>query len=301
MTGPTMKRIGLVCHPKIADAQRLAQEATTRLAELGIDAWTGSAWEEKDLLKRVKDSDLLISLGGDGTLVRLARLTARAAIPILGVNLGRVGFLAELQPDQVIAQLPALAEGKFWLEERMMLRASLDHGERVAGQNSGAASSERGGTAPSTRGGSAHSFEAINEVVVSRGRLARIVRIAAHVDGQYLTTYAADGLIVATPTGSTAYALAAGGPILNPELANLVVVPIAPHLTVDTALVLPAKAQIRLVLSCEEEGTLTVDGQVDHPLRNGDVVAVTASEHLCRFVRLGEHNYFYKTLMQKLK
>lgn len=273
-----MKRIGLVCHPKIAEAQRLAQETTARLAELGISAWTGSAWEEKDLLKQVKDTDLLISLGGDGTLVRLARLTCRLGIPILGVNLGRVGFLAELQPDQVIDHLPALAEGGFWLEERMMLRAGL---ERTRGK--------------------AHQFEAINEVVVSRGRVARIVRIAAHVDGQYLTTYAADGLIVATPTGSTAYALAVGGPILNPQLANLVVVPIAPHLTADTALVLPAQARVRLVLSCEEEGTLTVDGQVDHPLRNGDVVLVTASEHLCRFVRLGEHNYFYKTLMQKLK
>ena len=273
-----MKRIGLVCHPKIAEAHRLAQAATERLAELGISAWSGSAWEEKSLLKQAKGTDLLISLGGDGTLVRLARLTAGAGIPILAVNLGRVGFLAELQPDQVIECLPSLAEGRFWLEERMMLRADLE-------QN----------------GSAAHGFEAINEVVVSRGRLARIVRIAAHVDGQYLTTYAADGLIVATPTGSTAYALAAGGPILNPQLANLVVVPIAPHLTVDTALVLPATAQVRLVLSCEEEGTLTVDGQVDHSLRNGDAVVVTASEHLCRFVRLGERNYFYKTLMQKLK
>jgi len=273
-----MKQIGLVCHPKIAEAQRLAQAASARLTELGVGAWIGSAWEEKDLLKRVKGTDLLISLGGDGTLVRLARLTADAGLPILGVNLGRVGFLAELQPDQVVDCLPSLVEGRFWLEERMMLRASLEHD-----------------------GGKPHCLEAINEVVVSRGRLARIVRIAAHVDGQYLTTYAADGLIVATPTGSTAYALAAGGPILYPQLANLVIVPIAPHLTVDTALVLPATAQVRLVLSCEEEGTLTVDGQVDHPLRNGDAVVVTASDHLCRFVRLGEQNYFYKTLMQKLK
>lgn len=285
MTGQMMKRVGLVCHPKIDAAHRLAQAATDRLAGLGISAWSGSAWEEEELLEQLKGTDLLISLGGDGTLVRLARLTAGANTPILGVNLGRVGFLAELQPDQVIDSLPALAEGRFWLEERMMLRASLEQDGRSA---------ERNAT-------HAHQFEAINEVVVSRGRVARIVRIAAHVDGQYLTTYAADGLIVATPTGSTAYALAAGGPILNPQLANLVVVPIAPHLTVDTALVLPARARVRLVLSCEEEGTLTVDGQVDHPLCNGDAVVVTASEHLCRLVRLGEHNYFYKTLMQKLK
>ena len=283
-----MRQIGLVCHPKIAAAHRLAQAATERLAELGISAWSGSAWEEKALSKQLKGTDLLISLGGDGTLVRLARLTAGADIPILGVNLGRVGFLAELQPDQVIDHLPALAEGRFWLEERMMLRASLDHGGSPAQQSEEPARP-------------AHCFEALNEVVVSRGRVARIVRIAAHVDGQYLTTYAADGLIVATPTGSTAYALAVGGPILNPQLANLVVVPIAPHLTADTALVLPAHAQVRLVLSCEEEGTLTIDGQIDHRLRNGDVVVVTASEHLCRFVRLGEHNYFYKTLMQKLR
>jgi NAD+ kinase len=273
-----MKRFGLVCHPNIAEAQRLSQAATVRLKELGVQAWTGSAWEEDELLKRARGSDLLLSFGGDGTLVRLARLTAGLNIPILGVNLGRVGFLAELQPNDVVESLDALAEGRFWLEERMMLRAELEQD-----------------------GGTAKPFEAINEVVVSRGRVARIVRIAAHVDGQYLTTYAADGVIVASPTGSTAYALAVGGPILNPQLANLVVVPIAPHLTVDTALVLPATAHVRLVLSTEEEGTLTVDGQVDHPLCDGAVVVVTASSNLCRFVRMGERNYFYKTLMQKIK
>ena len=273
-----MKRFGLLFHPKITAAQRLAQASEARLKASGADAWCVSAWNETELLDRARGADLLLSFGGDGTLVRIARLTAGLERPILGVNLGRVGFLAELQPDQVLDRLNDLLRGQFWLEERMMLRAQLER-----------------------ENGAPQFFEALNEVVVSRGRVARVVRIAAHVDGQYLTTYAADGVIVASPTGSTAYALAAGGPILNPQLSNLVVVPIAPHLTVDTALVLPAAAQVRLVLSTEEEGTLTVDGQVDVPLRDGAVVAVTASENVCRFVRLGERNYFYKTLMHKLE
>jgi NAD+ kinase len=138
-------------------------------------------------------------------------------------------------------------------------------------------------------------------VVASRGRVARVVRVKVHVDDQYLATYVADGVIVATPTGSTAYSLAAGGPILDPRLRNLLLKPIAPHLTVATAVVLPATACVRLALSTDSEATLTVDGQVDVSLHEGDVVVATASRNVCRFVRLGDHSYFYKTLLQKLE
>jgi len=272
------KRFGLLHHPRIAEASRLAQDAAARLQALGADVWRASAYDEAQVRQEGRGSELIISFGGDGTIVRVARTLAGLHVPILGVNLGRVGFLAELQPGEVPDKLEALVKGQFSLEERMMLHADLERAERVV-----------------------QSFEAINDVVASRGRIARVVRIKAYVDGQYLTTYVADGVIVATPTGSTAYSLAAGGPILDPQMSNLVVKPIAPHLTVATALVLPATACVRLALSTDSEATLTVDGQVDVPLQEGDVVVATASRNVCPFVRLGAHSNFYQTLLQKLQ
>jgi len=272
------KRFGLLHHPRILDASRLAQEAAVALHGLGVEVWRASAYDEAQLRREGHRSDLVISFGGDGTIVRVARTIAGLNVPILGVNLGRVGFLAELQPAEVPDQLQALVAGRFWLEERMMLHADLQRADQVV-----------------------QSFEAINDVVASRGRIARVVRIKVDIDGQYLTTYVADGVIVATPTGSTAYSLAAGGPILAPQMSNLVVKPIAPHLTVATGLVLPATASVRLSLSTDSEATLTVDGQVDVPLLEGDVVVATASRNVCPFVRLGTHSYFYQTLLQKLQ
>ncbi len=272
------KRFGLLHHPRIPQAPRLARDAAARLQALGATVWSASAYDEAQVVQGARDSDLIISFGGDGTIVRVVRTIAALNVPLLGVNLGRVGFLAELQPEEVPDQLPALVDGRYWLEERMMLHADLQRDGRVI-----------------------QSFEAINDVVASRGRIARVVRIKADVDGECFTTYVADGVIVSTPTGSTAYALAAGGPILDPQLCNLLVKPIAPHLTVATALVLPAAACVRLALSTDSEAALTVDGQVNVPLQEGDVVEVTASRHVCRFVRLGERSYFYRTLLQKLE
>lgn len=273
-----MKRFGLLHQPKIAEAQRLAQEAEAGLQALGAAVWLCSAWDDAEVARRAGEADLLITFGGDGTIVRTARTTAGRNLPILGVNLGRLGFLAELQPWELPDKLPALIEGKYWLEERLMLHAEVKRAQR-----------------------SVQSFEALNDIVVSRGRIARVVRIEAHVDGEYLTTYVADGVIVATPTGSTAYSLAAGGPILAPQLSNILLTPIAPHLTVAQTLVLPATVQVHLMLNTEYEATLTVDGQVDVPLNNGDEVFVTCSPHLARFVRMKNHGYFYRTLLERLK
>jgi NAD+ kinase len=273
-----MKRFGLLHHPKIDESRRLAQETEVALRHLGASAWSTSAWEESEVLGRACEADLLIAFGGDGTIVRTARITAGCNLPILGVNLGRLGFLAELQPWELQDKLEALLNGHFWIEERLMLHADLQRGERVV-----------------------QSFEALNDVVVSRGRIARVVRVDVYVNGQHLTQYVTDGVIVATPTGSTAYALAAGGPILDPRLFNLLLKPIAPHLTVATAVVLPREAQVHLELHTEYDSTCTVDGQVDMPLENGDLVAVTASRNVCQFVRLGDRNYFYRTLLEKLK
>lgn len=273
-----MKRFGLLHHPKIAESQHLAQETEASLLALGTSVWLASAWDEAEVSRRARETDLFITFGGDGTIVRTARTTAGHDVPILGVNLGRLGFLAELQPWELPNKLEALVKGQYWLEERMMLRVELRRERRVM-----------------------QSFEALNDVVVSRGRIARVVRIDAQVDGEYLTTYVADGVIASTPTGSTAYSLAAGGPILAPQLFNILLTPIAPHLTVAHALVLPATARVHLVLNTEYEATLTVDGQVDVPLNDGDHIVVMSSPNICRFVRMGDHNYFYRTLLERLK
>jgi NAD+ kinase len=273
-----MKRFGLLHHPKIPASHTLAEEAEAGLKALGASVWSASAWDEAEVARLAHESDLLITFGGDGTIVRTARTTAGHDLPILGVNLGRLGFLAELQPWELSDKLEVLVNGHYWLEERMMLHADLQREDRIV-----------------------HSAEALNDVVVSRGSIARVVRVDTYVNGSYLTQYVADGVIVATPTGSTAYSLAAGGPILDPRLSDLLIKPIAPHLTVATALVLPAEASVRLHLSTEYEASFSMDGQVHAPMYDGDVVKVTASPHVCRFVRMHGRDDFYQTLLERLR
>jgi NAD+ kinase len=273
-----MTRFGLLHHPKIVESQKLAQEAEAGLQALGASTWQASAWDDAEVARRANDCDLIITFGGDGTIVRAARAIAGCNLPLVGVNMGRLGFLAEIQPWELTAKLQALVGGRYWLEDRMLLRVELKRNEKVV-----------------------QAFEALNDAVVSRGRMARVVRIDAHIEGQYLTTYVADGVIVATPTGSTAYSLAAGGPILAPQMCNLLLTPIVPHLNVARALVLPSDAHVHLELHSEYEATLTVDGQVDVALENGDSVLVSSSPHVCRFARMGERDYFYRTLLERLK
>ncbi|MGD2207267.1 MAG: NAD(+)/NADH kinase [Anaerolineae bacterium] len=272
-----MKRIGLLHHPKLPKTQPLAQ-AMARQAEVhGLAAWIGSTWDEDAVRAEVLGLDLLVTLGGDGSILRAARMGCEQGVPVLGVNMGRLGFLAELEPDAWTAALPRLLTGDYWIEERMMLYAEYHRGADCRG------------------------YEALNDVVVSRGSLARIVRLETHIDGSYLATYAADGLIVSTPTGSTAYAFAAGGPILPPQLRNILLIPIAPHLSMDRAIVLSQGAVVKVLVHTDHQAILTVDGQFEYELRDGDWVKVQASPHLSRFVRLQDKTYFYRTLMERLR
>ena len=273
-----MQRVGLVFHPKIAEAHHLAKESEAGLSALGARPQMVSAWDEEAVARLAETSDLVVTFGGDGTIVRVARTVAVKGLPVLGVNMGRLGFLAELQPWQVPQQLRAILNGEYWIEERMMLHADLKRDSAMV-----------------------RSFEALNDVVAGRGRIARVVRVDTHINDAYLTTYTADGVIVASPTGSTAYSLAAGGPIVGPGMRALLLTPIAPHRTVAQSLVLPATASVRLAISTEYEATLTVDGHVDVPLGDGDEVWVAASKHVSRFVRFGDDGYFYQTLLERLK
>ncbi len=217
--------------------------------------------------------DLVIVLGGDGTLLRAGHLCAPLGIPLLGVQAGRLGFLSELTEFSWEAALPRLLAGDFHLEQRMMLLAQLIQDERVRGE-----------------------WDVINEIVIARGRIVRPIEVRVDLNEGYLTSYIADGLIVATATGSTAYALAVGGPILPPELRNMLLLPIAPHLSLDRAVVLAEGASVVLRAQCDHEAVISVDGTDPIRLHENDAVRVTANQHSLKMVRFGERNYFYRRL-----
>lgn len=302
-----MKKAGLLHHPKLPESLVLAQEMAHYLEERGVFPWLCSAWDEDEIACYVDALDFLITLGGDGTILRAARVAAEHSVPILGLNLGRVGFLAEMERGDWPEKLSLIMEGKYWLEERMMLQAELrregcPEPRRRAVEGENAASLRQACPEHSRRAqDDAWAGEALNEFVVGRGTLARVVRLATHIDGEYLTTYAADGLIVATATGSTAYALAVGGPILPPELKNILLIPIAPHLCLDRAVVLSQGARVEVQVSTDHRAILTVDGQFDVELKDADRVVITASPHACCFIRTQDKAYFYRTLLERLR
>lgn len=280
-TSPKEKRpfkyIGLLYHPKIAESRGLAADMLEFLEGVGVSAWIGSAWDEKAVADQAAHLDMLVTLGGDGSMLRAARMASKHGIPILGVNLGRLGFMAEVQPEEWSDRLQRVLNGDYWVEERMMVHAECWRDQEKLG-----------------------SYEALNDVVVSRGSLARVVRLSTYIDGGYLTTYVADGLIVSTATGSTAYALAAGGPIMPPELKNMLLIPLAPHLSLERAVVLSKGSIVRVKVHTDHSVILTVDGQFEVELADGDLVQVGASPRVGRFIRLQDRAYFYCTLMQRL-
>jgi NAD+ kinase len=264
-------------HPKLAESRVMAAEILEFIESLGASAWVSSSWGEEAIKDQRDKLDLLITLGGDGSMLRAARLTAGQLIPILGINMGRLGFLTEVEPAEWPDRIRQLFNGNYWVEKRMMVHAEhRQQGEIV------------------------NSYEALNEIVIGRGQLARVVRLGTYINGSYLTTYTADGLIIATATGSTAYALAAGGPILPPELQNFLLIPLAPHLSLERPIVLPKGATIRVQVDTDHTSILTVDGQFEIEVADGDEVTMQASPWVGRFVRLRDKNYFYRTLMQRM-
>jgi NAD+ kinase len=284
-TRPRFRAVGILHHPKKPESFELAYIIEARLNTLGVrNIWHSSAWASDEVVRHLPDVDLLITLGGDGTMLRAARMGARYSVPMLGLKMGRLGFLAELAPEDWQEPLERIVAGRYWVEERLMLRATV---QRIG----------RNGAAPELL----CEYDALNDVVLSRGDLARVVRISAQLDGGYLTTYTCDGLIISTPTGSTGYALAVHGPILPPEARNVLVIPIAPHLSMDRAIVLPEGTEVRLQALPGYDPVLTVDGQVMVAVADDHEVVVGSSPHLARFVRLRERSYFYQSLMDKLR
>jgi NAD+ kinase len=245
--------------------------------EQGVRVRESRGLDEAEALQWVAEADLLVTLGGDGTILRVATTAADSEPLLFGVNLGRVGFLTETEPDGWRDVFRRVLAGDYWVERRMMLDAVARRGERVLGQGI-----------------------ALNDVVVGQGALSRVVRLKVHADGDLLTRYVADALVIATPTGSTAYALAAGGPIMPPQQRNILLVPVAPHLSLDRAVVLAEGVCVKVVVEGHAPAAFTLDGQRMVKLRAGDVVRVAASDHVARFARARERDYFYRTLMARL-
>ncbi len=268
------RRIGVAVSPQLPEAAALATHIVEHLRARGAQVFSGTLTDEglRDTVVR-GDADLLVVLGGDGTMLRAGHLCAPAAVPILGINLGRFGFLIEVDRESWQTALDQVLSGDYWLERRMMLRVELVRREQVIG-----------------------GWDVLNECAVSRGEIVRPVRLIAEVDGRYVTTYVADGLIVATPTGSTAYALAAGGPILPPELRNILIVAVAPHLSVDRAVVLSEGSSVSIAVGGGPEAVLSVDGQPSISLMEDDRVDVRAADVTAQFVRFGDPGYFYRNL-----
>ena len=267
------RRIAIGVHPQMPEAAAEAEIIAQFLTERGVNAFWGKIYDTSFRQRLETDTDLCIALGGDGTMLRAGHLCAPLHIPILGINLGRFGFLAEVKRDDWRTTLPLLLEGRYWLEGRMMLQATHLRGAQTL-----------------------DSWIVLNEVVICRGNFVRPVTLRAQVDGYPLATYIADGLIVSTPTGSTAYALAVGGPIMPPDLRNILIVAVAPHLSVDRAIILSEGSVVNVTVNTTHQAVLSIDGQPPVTMVDGDQVRVEANHDTACFVRFRDRGYFYRNI-----
>jgi NAD+ kinase len=281
-------KIGIVTKPALADARETLADVETWLHDHDVEAvWSCEAADllpptPSGRLVREREAipalvDLVLVLGGDGTLLAMADRIAAADrdIPILGVNFGSLGFLTEITRPEVFDSLAAVVSGVADHDERMMLRATVG----------------------------ARSFVALNDVVITRHALSRMVEVSVWVGEQFVTTVKADGLIIASPTGSTAYNLSAGGPIVHPAMEAIVITPIAPHMLTNRPIVIPASRDVRASTSAAAPGDgmhVTFDGQSGFPLEPGQSVTIARAERPLRLVRASSRSYF-EVLRQKLK
>jgi NAD+ kinase len=281
-----MTKVGVVAKPDAAQAadtvRRLVEWLQGRHLTVLLDKETASLVADLPLPHTSRSDlpgqvDVIVVLGGDGTLLSVARAVGDLGVPILGVNLGGLGFLTATTLDEMTAALEALVDGRMIIEERMMLAARV--------RRSGAAGNE---------------FLALNDVVIMKSAMSRIIDLRVAVDGELATAYRADGLIISTPTGSTAYSLSAGGPILFPTMDALVLTPIASHTLTNRPIVLPGIQRIEVTLLTNQDVMLTVDGQVGFGLRERDSVEVARAASRIRLIRFA-HKHFFSVLRTKLK
>ncbi len=274
----TVRRIGFAYNPTTEQAVELRERAAGWCSVRGLDHWAGQAADTAALLAELPSTDVLVVLGGDGTFLRAARAVAQADVPILGVNLGKVGFLSKAEAHQLETVLEQVVAGDTTIDERMILAAAIHPGGRP------------------TATGARH---ALNDVVVARGSLARVVRLDVTIGPSHLATFIADGLVVSSPTGSTGYSFSAGGPILDPLSRNLIVTPIAGYLSAIRSVVVSPRQTVRCRVVAAHEALVSIDGWDELPLTVGDVVEVRAVDRPMRFVEPRGAIPFWDLLRQK--
>ena len=272
-----INKVGILYHPLIEKAGRLAGRLSDFLTSQKVAVWSGSAWEVEKARVQLHGTGLVMSVGGDGTILRTAHVVTGSKTPILGINLGTLGFMTELSEDEAFKKLPGIIGGEGWLDERSMLQVS----------------------APISK--EEKTYHALNDIVLARGAVARVVHIEVNIEEEKFTSYTADGVIAATATGSTGYSLAAGGPILYPNAKDFLLLPMLPHLSLPYTLVLPEKAIVKLRIDTSYSGTLAIDGHTNLPLPSGTEVTVKKSPYKMRFLRIHPEASFYSTLERKLK
>lgn len=267
--------VAVVYHPAVRGAEAVAGSLRRQAADRGLRATIDVLPEQGDELpQQLKGTDLFVCVGGDGTVLHASAFAARADIPIFGVRMGRLGFLTESIEERATEDFARVLSGEARLESRALVQAQVvDDGEALHG---------------------------LNDVVIGRATLGRTVSVVAEVDSVTLAEYRADALVISTATGSTGYSLSVGGPILHPESEEMILVPVAPHLTRANALVLPSSTKLRLRVQRSFEAVMTVDGVQRRTLASGAVVEVTRSPRTASFVRLGGEHEFYNSLARRL-
>jgi NAD+ kinase len=276
-----MKNIGLAVHPTkeaaLEVAAQLAEWLADRQLSVKIESGPAEAIGHPEMagdVDQIYGSDLVVVLGGDGTILRASRLAGPRGTPMLGIHFGQYGFITEVHPPDLYKALERVFKGDYQISERLMLTARLYRSEREIG-----------------------SWTSLNDVVVAKGPLARILRLRTYVDNKYLATYAADGIIVASPTGSTAYSLSAGGPVVNPDVDALILTPICPHTLNARSLVLPGGQSVQVVAECgpeEPRMMLTVDGQIGYELQCFDKIDIRKAEFTAKIVRWDPKSFYDK-------
>lgn len=282
---PDIRTVGIIAKPGVPQAHALVPELLAWLKGRGIharcDFQTAAYTRDCRGMEReaVPDgAELVIVLGGDGTLLSAARAVGGRPIPLFAVNLGGLGFLTAIPGDQLYPELELALDGGQRVSPRRMLHCDVIRNDETIA-----------------------SYEALNDVVLTKSSIARMIDLEAHVDSHFVCTYKADGLIIATPTGSTAYSLSAGGPIVFPAVAALCLTPICPHMLTNRPVLVPDTSSVKVICRSENESTyLTIDGQVGEPVRHNDVILCRSSEHSIRLVR-PPRMLFFDVLRAKLK
>lgn len=269
-----IKHVLIVSYMQFPEATDLVDEIVQYLKVRGISTTTGLI-NDNEIQQQVENhsADIFIALGGDGTMLRSGNLCAPFNLPILGINMGRFGFLTEIRKDQWKETLDRLLKGQYRVEHRTMLHAEHWREQSFLG-----------------------SWEVLNEIVVSRGQIVRPIHLTAYVNERYLTTYVADALIASTATGSTAYAMAAGGPILPPEMRNILLVAVAPHLSIDRPIILAEDTTVSITVETTHQAVMSPDGHLPIELQNYDKITIVTSENHAQFIRLQDPGYFYRNL-----